>query len=209
MIIIILSISDERFMHQNISNTSSSQMIPIDKKEVKEIKIPSLLNICERELSKRVNTKTVISALIFADKYSARLLSDYCHSFIKMLEFLYLFILYLNYDKHIKYFINNISLLIYLYHRNLDGILAIVKPSEIDRFLEMIGCDNICMKAHEYIHKVTNTISLVDSSTYHLLQSSINNNVYNLNHPINNIKTSLKSNKNTIKDSSNHSDAVK
>lgn len=46
--------------------------------------IPSLMNLCQREVAKSVTLKTVISALSFAEQFSAQLLVDYCHNYISM-----------------------------------------------------------------------------------------------------------------------------
>jgi hypothetical protein len=46
--------------------------------------VPSLLSLCERQVAKTVNVKTVVSALTFADQFCAPLLAEYCTSFIRM-----------------------------------------------------------------------------------------------------------------------------
>jgi hypothetical protein len=46
--------------------------------------VPSLLSLCERQVSKTVNVKTVVSALTFADQFCAPLLAEYCTRFIRM-----------------------------------------------------------------------------------------------------------------------------
>lgn len=46
--------------------------------------VPSLFSICQRQVAKTVNTKTVLSALTFADNFDAKLLSAYCTSYAQM-----------------------------------------------------------------------------------------------------------------------------
>lgn len=52
------------------------------EKEEEEEDIPSLMNLCQREVAKSVNLKTAISALSFAEQFSAPLLVEYCHNYI-------------------------------------------------------------------------------------------------------------------------------
>lgn len=46
--------------------------------------IPSLFAICQRQVAKTVNTKTVLSSLNFADNFDAQLLSAYCTEYTQM-----------------------------------------------------------------------------------------------------------------------------
>lgn len=54
-----------------------------DADEEKQEKIPSLFAICQRQVAKSVNTKTVLNALHFADNFDAQLLSAYCTAYIQ------------------------------------------------------------------------------------------------------------------------------
>jgi len=66
------------------SKAASRKSNERDRNMIPTVIIPSLMCICEREVAKSITTRTVISALMFSEQYSANVLADYCSAFIKM-----------------------------------------------------------------------------------------------------------------------------
>jgi hypothetical protein len=73
-----------RDLKEEDEKSESGSSYASDEPEDDGTGVPSLLSLCERQVAKTVNVKTVVSALTFADQFCAPLLAEYCTSFIRM-----------------------------------------------------------------------------------------------------------------------------
>lgn len=67
---------------QEVVQDAASEDSDSDQNE--QDSLPTLQALCQRVLAKSVNLKTVISALMFAEQFDARLLTEYCTNYISL-----------------------------------------------------------------------------------------------------------------------------